>query len=108
VIWSTATCDGNWNVAGMRAVLPAGVFYRHQFGSQFPPNPAIVALFPGLEFTTHIRAAFDPFGSTTILGGWPQSAIVNPDSTIRLEVIPEPAVAAIAALATLLLRRAGG
>jgi hypothetical protein len=72
--WSLITSYdiGNWASAVMRATLPAGsFFYQHPLGSNNAPLPALIALFPGLEFDTYVA---DPTREATIvLGGHPAS-----------------------------------
>lgn len=68
------TTDGDWLSAAMRVELPPGyTFYQHPLGSIRNPNPATVAQYPALEFTTHVTTPTDNGvnQTTTVLGGWP-------------------------------------
>ena len=68
--------DGDWASAGLRATLPAGsVYYHHSLGGNTKPNPAFVALFPGLEFDTYVTSPLDngSTGAPAVIGGHPAS-----------------------------------
>lgn len=68
------TITQNWLSAGMRAILPSGMFYNHPFGGNVPPNPALFGLIPALEFDTYVSGNSDNGNNTTIiLGGFPET-----------------------------------
>src|SRR5687767_9949136 len=69
------TTTGNWDVGGLRAVLPPGnFFYKSALGSSTRPNPALFTFAPSLEFTTYLTAPGDvgTASAPSILGGFPE------------------------------------
>ena len=44
--------DGEWDSAGLRAVLPSGTFYNHPLGSMVTPSFVFIAMYPALRFDT--------------------------------------------------------
>lgn len=70
------TTTGNWAIAGLRAVLPAGLaYYKHPLGGNTRPNSALFGSNPALEFTGYVTAPADNgiTGTPSILGGWPDN-----------------------------------
>ncbi len=70
-----AITDGDWASAGVLMTLPAGMnFYNHAFGGNTRPSPALIAVFPGLEFDTYVSSPADTgaSGAPAILGGYPE------------------------------------
>jgi len=67
--------SGNWVSAGMRATLPPNRFsYRHAIGEAVRPDPALVAQFPALAYTTYVTAPghSGSTGAPSLLGGFPE------------------------------------
>jgi hypothetical protein len=79
--WSlmATNTDGHWASAGLRLTLPAGhAFYQTpatRGGGDTHPNPAILSLFPDLEFDTYICSARNQTGQNppAILGSYPEN-----------------------------------
>jgi hypothetical protein len=69
------TTTGNWNSAGVEAMLPVGsLFYKHPLGSFKHPSPAAIDESPALAFTTYVNTPNDNGSNnanTLIVGGFP-------------------------------------
>jgi hypothetical protein len=74
--WSVmVTTDGNWASAGMEMTLPAGsTYYNPVLGGNTKPSPAIIIVFPQLEFDTYVTGPTDSgsAGAPAVLGFFPE------------------------------------
>jgi hypothetical protein len=68
--------DGDWSSAGVQVNLTGGNFYNHAVGGNTLPNPAIVTVFPGLEFDSYVSSPTDNGTNnvTNVLGGFPSGS----------------------------------
>ncbi len=71
IYWNSAE---DWTSAGLLVDLSQGTFYQDPFGGDGPPNPALISIFPTLEFDTYVGIIGDITGglpgSATDLGVW--------------------------------------
>ncbi len=72
-----AITNSDWTNAKLVTELTAGSLYQSPLGNDVEPNPAIVAVYPDLEWDTYV----------TVPGGYPRSAGFAGETTINTEVI---------------------